>query len=140
MRWLLGVLVLFPAGPASAATFTTGCSGTTGDPASLVSAIDQANASLGPDIVELGAGCLYVLTGTGRCALAMSTDRAVTATFTPAPTLIAPPPAISALRQSVSVWREGSRLAFVTRKHQPPVGTLFSFELSEQATVTVTST
>ena len=81
-------------------------------------------------------------TGTGACVLAISTNRTVTATFTPAPApaLIATPPAVSALRQSASVWREGNRSAFVTRKHNPPVGTVFSFELNEQATVTLTFT
>jgi hypothetical protein len=48
--------------PAPAATFPAACSGTTGDPASLVSAIDQANAVAGADTVQLGNGCRYELT------------------------------------------------------------------------------
>jgi DNA-binding beta-propeller fold protein YncE len=43
-------------------------------------------------------------------------------------------PVISAARQSASRWREGNRLAQVSR-HKPPVGTVFSFSLNEQASV-----
>ena len=51
------------AAPADAAPLTAACSGTTGDTASLVSAINDANAAAGADSVLLGAGCLYRLTG-----------------------------------------------------------------------------
>ena len=54
--------VVVPAGSASAATFTAACSGTTGDPASLVAAINSANAAGGANVVQLGAGCTYTLT------------------------------------------------------------------------------
>lgn len=57
-----GLLPVLCVPPASAATFTAACSGTTGDPASLVAAIDQANAASGPDTVALGARCVYMLT------------------------------------------------------------------------------
>jgi hypothetical protein len=46
---------------ASAATFTAACTGTTGDPASLATAISQANSLTGADTVELGSGCFYAL-------------------------------------------------------------------------------
>ena len=95
-----------------------------------------ATAAAGSTFAGWSGGC----TGTGACVLAMSTDRAVTATFTQTPGLIATPLAISALHQSASVWRESSRAALVTHKHKPPVGTVFSFELNEQATVTLTFT
>ena len=55
------VLVL-SGGSASAATFTAACSGTTGDPASLVTAINDANNATGSNTVQLGAGCTYTLT------------------------------------------------------------------------------
>jgi Divergent InlB B-repeat domain len=58
---ILAVLVL-QAGSASAATFTAACSGTTGDPASLVAAITNANAAGGSNTVQLSAGCTYTLT------------------------------------------------------------------------------
>ena len=58
---ILAVLAV-PAGSASAATFTAACSGTTGDPASLVAAITSANAAGGSNTVQLSAGCTYTLT------------------------------------------------------------------------------
>lgn len=65
-RWLVTFAILagsaLPAAAADAATFTAACTGTTGDPASLSSAITQANAAAGPDTVQLGAGCTYTLT------------------------------------------------------------------------------
>ena len=48
--------------PASAANFPAICTGTTGDPASLVAAVTSANATAGPDSVTLGSGCTYTLT------------------------------------------------------------------------------
>ena len=64
--WLLTLLVpmgsALQAGSASAAVIPVACSGKTGDPASLVSAVNQANASPGPDTLNLGAGCTYTLT------------------------------------------------------------------------------
>jgi uncharacterized delta-60 repeat protein len=86
-----------------------------------------------------GAGC----SGAGSCALTMSADQTVTATFTalrPAPPPTAPtptlaPPTLSGASQSNSIWREGNKLATFTKKHRLPLGTTFSFALSEQASV-----
>src|SRR5437763_14776540 len=48
---------------AQAAAFPAGCSGGTGNVASLIAAINSANANgAGPDTVQLGHGCLYTLT------------------------------------------------------------------------------
>ncbi len=59
---VLGALVGLPASAsASGATFTAACSGTTGDPGSLVTAIDNANSGGGPSTVQLGTGCTYTL-------------------------------------------------------------------------------
>jgi hypothetical protein len=45
-------------------------------------------------------------------------------------------PAITGATQSHSRWREGSKLAEISRKkRKPPVGTAFSFSLNEQASV-----
>jgi hypothetical protein len=56
-----------------------------------------------------------------------------------APTTVRPavPPAITAVRQSHSTWREGGKLAQIGRSKakKPPVGTIFSFSLNEQASV-----
>jgi hypothetical protein len=47
---------------APAANIPAACSGTTGDVASLVDAIEAANTNTGPDTVALGANCVYTLT------------------------------------------------------------------------------
>jgi hypothetical protein len=47
-------------------------------------------------------------------------------------------PAVSNATESHRRWREGSRLASITRKHRPPVGTTFSFILNEQARISFT--
>jgi streptogramin lyase len=75
----------------------------------------------------------------------------VTSSAASAPfTVLAPaPPAIGAVHESASSWREGSRLAQVSRhtqtgrhthKRRPPLGTTFSFTLSEQASVSFSFT
>ncbi len=45
-----------------------------------------------------------------------------------------PPPSLTAVHQSSSYWREGGQLARIS-SHRPPVGTTFSFALSQPATV-----
>ena len=47
------------------------------------------------------------------------------------------PPVLSALRQSVARWREGSGLARLSATPRPAVGTVFSFGLDQAATVTL---
>src|SRR5260370_26984740 len=56
----LSPLVAVPS--AQAQTFTTTCTGTSGDPHSLVLAIGFANLTGGSNVVQLGAGCTYTLT------------------------------------------------------------------------------
>jgi hypothetical protein len=47
-----------------------------------------------------------------------------------------PAPTISKARQSASRWREGGKLAEISRrKRRPPIGSTFSFSLNEQASV-----
>ncbi len=53
----------------------------------------------------------------------------------PGPTDTSPPPAVQHARQSATRWREGNRLASISRT-KTPTGTTFSFSLNEQATVT----
>jgi streptogramin lyase len=45
------------------------------------------------------------------------------------------PPRITALRQSASRWRKGRKLARISARRMPPVGTTFSFLLSERASL-----
>jgi len=59
---------------------------------------------------------------------------------TPAMVVALPPPAITAVHQSASTWREGGRLAQISRKKKPPVGSTFSFTLNEQASVSFSFT
>jgi hypothetical protein len=44
-------------------------------------------------------------------------------------------PALTNVRQSHRVWREGSKLARVSQARKPPIGTAFSLTLDQQATV-----
>ncbi len=59
-----------------------------------------------------------------------------------APFFLAAAPVLSTLTQSAKTWREGTKLAQLssTRKKKPPVGTTFTFKLSEPAAVTLTFT
>ena len=41
---------------------TLACTNSVGDPAELITAIDDANATPGPDVIELAAGCVYSFT------------------------------------------------------------------------------
>jgi FG-GAP repeat len=50
-----------------------------------------------------------------------------------------PPPVVLHARQSATRWREGNRLARISRA-KTPTGTTFSFSLNEQATVTFSFT
>jgi hypothetical protein len=50
---------------------------------------------------------------------------------------VVPGPALSSFRQSHRRWRLGSKLAKISRAAHTPVGTTFSFGLSEAATVTL---
>ncbi len=51
-------------------------------------------------------------------------------------------PIITGVGQSASTWREGSKLADISRKRKkkPPVGTTFSFSLNEQAAISFSFT
>jgi hypothetical protein len=47
-------------------------------------------------------------------------------------------PAITGLHQSASRWHTGHKLAAISVRRNSPVGTVFSFSLNEQATITFT--
>lgn len=65
-----------------------------------------------------------------------STAATVRIVVTPAPSSASRPLVMSAARESHRVWREGRKLAIFSRKRKRvPVGTTFSFELSEAAAV-----
>lgn len=75
-----------------------------------------------------------------------STTTSSTTTTGGSPTSTAPtstPPTITGAAESHRVWRDGKKLAVVSRKHKPgnaPVGTSFSFKLNQLARVTFTFT
>ena len=87
------------------------------------------------------------LAGTYTCRVAAAnhagsstqTSAAVQVSASPAAVVPAPPaPTITAAHQSASRWREGNKLAQISRskhKKKPPLGTTFSFSLNEQTTV-----
>ena len=53
----------------------------------------------------------------------------------PSPSTVPLLPSVHNARQSARRWREGSRLARISRRGEAPVGTTFSFVLNEPATV-----
>jgi len=64
-----------------------------------------------------------------------------TGAASPPVTVVAPPPTVTALHESASTWREGRKLAQISRHRKaPPVGTTFSFALNEPATVSFSFT
>lgn len=103
-----------------------------------------------------GGGC----SGTGVCRVTTNAATYVTAGFskvssppapneTPLSSILqqtlqlstsneTPAPLVQNARQSAARWREGSRLAHISRKM--PIGTTFSFSLNEQATVSFSFT
>ncbi len=56
-----------------------------------------------------------------------------------APSVTSPSPSVQKARQSARRWREGNKLAHISRD-KTPTGTTFSFSLNEQATVTFSFT
>jgi alpha-tubulin suppressor-like RCC1 family protein len=53
---------------------------------------------------------------------------------------LATPPAIESARESAKRWREGNKLAQISRRHRPPLGSTVSFALNEQAAVSFSFT
>jgi hypothetical protein len=106
------------------------CSGSYGAGTALMLTATPAPGSL-------FTGWSGACSSTGACTVTMGADLIVTATFVKVPVLTAAP-AISAVSQSRSRWRRGNRLAYITSKRKPPIGTVFSFSLSEPATVELT--
>ena len=105
-----------------------------------------AGASLAPG-ASCSANVAFRPTSTGpiSASLLVFTEGAATpasialgGTGAPAaspPLPLLPAPTITAVHQTASIWREGSKLARISKNKKPPVGTTFSFALNEQATV-----
>jgi hypothetical protein len=86
----------------------------------------------------------YPVSVTGADVLGNTTTATGSVTVTGPPPLpcscAVPRPVISGLAQSHRRWREGSKLARLSRTRGAPVGTTFSFTLSRPATLTFTFT
>lgn len=79
------------------------------------------------------AGCSSSLVWTGMNSFCASDPSAAAQV-----TVVVPGPSISGLKQTHKRWREGSKLATISRargKKKPPVGTTFSFKLNEAASL-----
>jgi hypothetical protein len=90
---------------------------------------------------------------TGYRLLLSATVQAATTTTGTTPTSTGPggttptgttptgsPPTVTEVTQSSHVWREGNKLAQISRRKSPRVGTTFSFSLNEQASVSFSFT
>ena len=134
-------------------------SGTAGQPVSFSvspfdvwSALGNSSWSFGDGASASGASVThtYAAAGSYHVTLASAdllgnaTSASGTIVIAPSPTINAPKqlvPTISAVRQSASSWREGSKLAHISKRNRkPPVGTTFSFALNEQAKVSLSFT
>ncbi len=83
-----------------------------------------------------GGACI----GSAGCALPMSVGRSVSATFAPVPLmrLRATTPTLTDVRQAHARWRESrARASISASRGGLPVGTSFSFDLNEAASVTL---
>jgi DNA-binding beta-propeller fold protein YncE len=83
------------------------------------------------------AGCSATLRFTGQTAYCNASPAAITSATITVASAPVPAPRITAVHQSASVWREGSKLVWISRRKGPPVGTTFSFSLNEQAAVSL---
>ena len=94
----------------------------------------RAAISVSAALVNLVPAATYHfrLVAEGSGATSYGTDQTFT---TAAATSVTP--AISAVSQSHRIWRRGNKLATLAGR-RPPVGTTFSFTLSQPATVTFT--
>jgi hypothetical protein len=93
-----------------------------------------ATASAGSTLAGWEGACV----GVAACNLDMNAARAVSAVFRPSATAGSggTRPVIGAARESAKRWREGARLVQISASRKPPLGTVFSFSLNEQASVT----
>jgi streptogramin lyase len=109
--------------------------------------LDGAQVGVGqtytPPVSSVGHAltCSDTVTYGPQKVTASATSAAVTVLAPPVVnSKAAVPPVLSGVAESASRWREGSRMAVLSRRHRPPVGSTFKFTLSEPASVQVTFT
>jgi hypothetical protein len=99
--------------------------------------------SYAPGAAQIGHALSCTETVTYPVLGVTASASSATVTVLAPPAVAAPPPVapvLGALSQSASKWREGSRLASLSRARRSPQGTAFSFSLSEAASVRLTFT
>jgi FG-GAP repeat protein len=99
-------------------------------------------AAANPDAVSYGSDQTFTTEAQGATSTTEVTTTAPAQLTTPSPLVpgeTSLPPAVQHARQSTTRWREGNRLARISRA-KTPTGTTFSFSLNEQATVTFSFT
>jgi PKD domain len=113
------------------ATFTAvGAASTPGDTFTYGWRFDDGTTASGPSVLHA-----FSTKGTHSAVVTVTDTTRLTATaFTTLP-VTPTPPSITGARESHSRWRRGNRLALIARRHRPPVGTTFSFNLNESALV-----
>jgi len=124
--------------PASGAHYTEGASVT----AAYTCSVTGSTISSCTGTVANGAPLPTSTLGAHTFTVTATTVDGIQTTDTVDYVVIKPPvPVISALRQTHSKWREGSKLASISRAHKaPPTGTKFTFTLSAAARVKLTFT
>jgi streptogramin lyase len=97
-----------------------------------------SGSSYTPSAAQVGhsLSCEEIVTYPLQSTTATAHSASVTVLAPPPP----PAPAIAGLHQSASVWREGTKLASLSRSHRRPIGDTFMFSLNVAAGVTVTFT
>ena len=94
----------------------------------------SANVAFRPtETGAVGATLLVFSEGGASPASVALSGTGAPAASPPLPLL--PPPTITAARESASTWREGKKLAAISKSRRPPVGTTFSLTLNEQASL-----
>jgi hypothetical protein len=85
--------------------------------------------------IATGTPGTHSFTVTASDSDGIEASQTVTYSVVPAPAIAPPPPTITAVHESASSWREGTKLAQISRKRRPLIGTTLSFALNEQARV-----
>ncbi len=112
--------------------------GTTGTHSFTVTAADNAGQAGSASVTYTVVGCPAGETGTPPNCAPPAAGPAVqppVQSSPAAPVHPGPAPVVGRIHESHRTWRAGRKLAGFARARKPPIGTTFSFALSERATV-----